>query len=58
MREVADNYLELRAEIVGDDIKNVIYVRRWKSEKEATKVIKFRVEPKFGIVIDISAFAI
>ena len=58
LREVADNYLELRAEVVGDDIKNVIYVRRWKAEKEVTKVIKFRVEPKFGIVIDISAFAI
>lgn len=58
LREVADNYLELKAEVVGDDIKNVIYVRRWKSEKEVTKIIKFRVEPKFGIVIDISAFAI
>ncbi|NPA86830.1 MAG: ATPase [Candidatus Diapherotrites archaeon] len=58
LREVADNYLELKSEVVGDDIKNVIYVRRWKSEREVTKVIKFRVEPKFGIVIDISAFAI
>ncbi len=58
LREVADNYLELRAEVVGDDIKNVIYVRRWKAEREVTKIIKFRVEPRFGIVIDISAFAI
>ena len=58
LREVADNYLELKAEVVGDDIKNIIYVRRWKAEKDVTKVIKFRVEPKFGIVIDISAFAI
>jgi archaellum biogenesis ATPase FlaH len=50
--------LELKSEVVGDDIKNIIYVRRWKAEKDVTKVIKFRVEPKFGIVIDISAFAI
>ncbi len=58
LREVADNYLELKQEVVGDDIKNVIYVKRWKAERDVTKVIKFRVEPRFGLIIDISAFAI
>ncbi len=57
-RELADNYLELKTEVVGDDIKNIIYVRRWKSTRDFSRVIKFRVEPKFGIIIDISSFAV
>ncbi len=59
LTDIADNYLILKQEVMGDDIKNVIYVKRWRGvEKDVMKVIKFRVEPKFGIVIDISAFAI
>ncbi len=59
LRDVADNYVITRSEIMADDIKNVLLVRRWKrTEREVAKVIKFRVEPKFGIIIDISSFAI
>lgn len=59
LRDVADNYIVTRSEIMADDIKNIILVRRWKrTEREVAKVIKFRVEPKFGIIIDISSFAI
>ncbi len=59
LREIADNYLIMKAEISGEDIKNVIYVQRWKrAETEVSKIVKFRVEPNFGIVIDISSFAI
>ncbi len=59
LREIADNYIETRSEVVADDIKNIILVKRWKrAEREVAKVIKFRVEPKFGIIIDISAFAV
>ena len=59
LREVADNYLIMKAEAGAEDIKNVIFVQRWKrTEREVSKIIKFRVEPKFGIVIDISSFAV
>jgi flagellar protein FlaH len=59
LREIADNYLIMKAETGAEDIKNVIFVKRWKrTEREVSKIIKFRVEPKFGIVIDISSFAI
>ncbi|NPA76726.1 MAG: hypothetical protein GXN93_03150 [Candidatus Diapherotrites archaeon] len=59
LREVADNYLIMKAETGAEDIKNVIFVQRWKrTEREVSKIIKFRVEPKFGIVIDISSFAV
>ncbi len=59
LREVADNYLIMKAEAGAEDIKNVIFVQRWKrTERDVSKIIKFRVEPKFGIVIDISSFAI
>ncbi len=59
LREVADNYLIMKAEAGAEDIKNIIFVQRWKrTERDVSKIIKFRVEPKFGIVIDISSFAI
>lgn len=59
LREIADNYLITKLEQAAEDIKNVILVQRWKrTEREVSKIIKFRVEPKFGIVIDISSFAI
>jgi len=59
LREIADNYLVMKLETTAEDIKNVIYVQRWKrTEREVSKIIKFRVEPKFGIVIDISSLAV
>ena len=59
LREIADNYLIAKLEAAAEDIKNVILVQRWKrTEREVSKIIKFRVEPKIGIVIDISSFAI
>lgn len=59
LREIADNYIIAKLETAAEDIKNVILVQRWKrTEREVSKIIKFRVEPKFGIVIDISSFAI
>ncbi len=58
LEEIADNFVVLDVKSVQGDLKNVAMVKRWtKSEVEVTKVISYRVEPKIGLIIDISSFS-
>ncbi len=58
LEEIADNFLFLESKLVQNDMKNVVIVKRWaRSEKEVSKVIAYRVEPRIGVIIDISSFS-
>ena len=58
LEEIADNFVVLDVKNVQGDLKNVAMVKRWtKGEVEVTKVISYCVEPKIGLIIDISSFA-
>jgi archaeal flagellar protein FlaH len=58
LEEIADNFVVLDVKNVQGDLKNVAMIKRWtKGEVEVTKVISYRVEPKIGLIIDISSFA-
>lgn len=58
LEEIADNFVVLDVKNVQGDLKNVAMVKRWtKGMVEVTKVISYRVEPKIGLIIDISSFS-
>ncbi|RLI92331.1 MAG: ATPase [Candidatus Altiarchaeales archaeon] len=56
VRSMCDIHLELSQKSFGGEIKRIISVNRFKrSKKPVEQIIAFRVEPKVGLIIDISA---
>lgn len=53
---ISDIYLELSAEKLMGSIKHKITVKKFKgAARRVTDMIRFRIEPNFGLVVDISA---
>lgn len=53
---ISDIYLELQSEKLMGAIKHKIVIKKFKgAKKRVTDMIRFRIEPNFGLVVDISA---
>ncbi len=56
LEEIASNLVALETRVFQTDVKNVAVIKRWsRAEQEISKVIAYRVEPRIGIIVDISA---
>ncbi|HVL48449.1 MAG TPA: ATPase domain-containing protein [Candidatus Thermoplasmatota archaeon] len=56
LKAAADIYLQVRLEVVGNNVSRSLLVKRFgRAEKTVGDVVPFRVEPKVGLVVEIKS---